>query len=147
MQLNNTTQVIQSDRRIRSEHRDIRHRIQSESDNFHEKPAGSDNIFVGFSSVGFRAGFKRKRSRSFPTRNSHQIRPNLTGTDDQSLPVITGKNVILSETTPLYQTYHHFFHEFCITISFPTQNAIVCPIDLGFQCLSHHKKRIAIREN
>ena len=56
-------------------------------------------------------------------------------------------NVILSETTPLYQMCHDFFHEFCITISFPTQNAIVCPIDLGFQCLSHHKKRIAIREN
>jgi hypothetical protein len=35
------------------------HRISSESDIFHKKPIGSDRVFVGSPSVGFRPGFRR----------------------------------------------------------------------------------------
>jgi hypothetical protein len=40
------------------------HRISSESDIFHKKPIGSDRIFVGFPSVGFRPGFRRNPMKS-----------------------------------------------------------------------------------
>ncbi len=79
------TQVIQSDLQIPSEPRGIRRRIQSESDDLRLIPIGSDKLFVGFFSVGFRSGYCRKRNRSFPTETSLRIRENSLGSAHRHL--------------------------------------------------------------
>ncbi len=51
------------------------HRISSESDIFHKKPIGSDRVFVGFLSVGFRS--KLFRSDGIRSPLSHMGSDNI----------------------------------------------------------------------
>jgi hypothetical protein len=62
--MNKSRKIIHRPRRVNPTCRSGRfrsdpHRISSEFDIFHKKPIGSDRVFVGFLSVGFRRGFRR----------------------------------------------------------------------------------------
>jgi len=64
----------------------IRRRATSESDAFHHHSIGSNCLFVGFLSVGFRTGLRRKRTRPVqmvPMAYSYTIRSNSIRSDIQ----------------------------------------------------------------